>query len=62
MRVWIAGLLVALAAATAHAATDPLAEARRFYNLGQRIGGRVRRGGRKGHEQSRNPDSHEPRS
>jgi len=35
MKVWIAGLLVALAAATAHAATDPLAEARRFYNLGQ---------------------------
>ena len=35
MKVWIAGLLVALAAATAHAATDPLAEARRLYNLGQ---------------------------
>ena len=35
MKIWIAGLLVALAAATAHAATDPLAEARRFYNLGQ---------------------------
>ena len=30
--------------------------------LRQRIGGRVRRGGRKGHEQSRNPDSHESRS
>ena len=27
--------------------------------LGQRIGRRVRRGGRKGHEQSRNPDFHE---
>jgi len=35
MKVWITGLLVALAAATAHAATDPLAEARRLYNLGQ---------------------------
>ena len=35
MKVWIAGLLVALAAVTAHAATDSLAEARRFYNLGQ---------------------------
>ena len=35
MKAWIAGLLVTLAAATAHAATDPLAEARRFYNLGQ---------------------------
>jgi tetratricopeptide (TPR) repeat protein len=35
MKVWIAGLLVALAAATAHAATDPLAEARRLYNAGQ---------------------------
>ena len=34
MRVWITGLLVVLAAATAHAA-DPLAEARRLYNLGQ---------------------------
>ena len=34
MRVWITGLLVVLVAATAHAA-DPLAEARRFYNLGQ---------------------------
>ena len=35
MKVWISGLLVALAAATAHAATDPLAEARRLYNAGQ---------------------------
>ena len=34
MRVWITGLLVVLVAATAHAA-DPLAEARRLYNLGQ---------------------------
>ena len=35
MRVWIAGLLVALVTATAHAAVDPLAEARRLYNLAQ---------------------------
>ncbi len=35
MKVWISGLLVALSAATAHAATDPLAEARRLYNAGQ---------------------------
>ena len=35
MKVWISGLLVALAAATAHAATDPLAEARRLYNAGE---------------------------
>ena len=35
MKVWITALLVALVAATAHAATDPLAEARRFYSLGQ---------------------------
>jgi tetratricopeptide (TPR) repeat protein len=35
MKVWISVLLVALAAATAHAATDPLAEARRLYNAGE---------------------------
>jgi len=35
MKLWIAGLLVVLVAATAHAAVDPLAEARRLYNLGQ---------------------------
>ena len=34
MKVWITGLLVVFVAATAHAA-DPLAEARRLYNLGQ---------------------------
>ena len=35
MKGWIAGLLVVLVAVTAHAAVDPLAEARRLYNLGQ---------------------------
>jgi tetratricopeptide (TPR) repeat protein len=35
MKVWLAGLLVVFLAATAHAAVDPLAEARRLYNLGQ---------------------------
>ena len=35
MKVWTAGLLVVLVAVTAHAAVDPLAEARRLYNLGQ---------------------------
>ena len=35
MKFWIAGLLVVFVAATAHAAVDPLAEARRLYNLGQ---------------------------
>jgi tetratricopeptide (TPR) repeat protein len=35
MKVWTAGLLVVLMAVTAHAAVDPLAEARRLYNLGQ---------------------------
>jgi tetratricopeptide (TPR) repeat protein len=34
MKVWIAGLFVLLVGA-AHAAADPLAEARRLYNLGQ---------------------------
>jgi tetratricopeptide (TPR) repeat protein len=35
MKVWMTGLMVALLASTAHAATDPLAEARRLYNQGQ---------------------------
>ena len=35
MKVWLAGLLIVFLAATAHAAGDPLAEARRLYNLGQ---------------------------
>jgi tetratricopeptide (TPR) repeat protein len=35
MKVWIAGLLIVFVAASAHAAVDPLAEARRLYNLGQ---------------------------
>ena len=34
MKVWMMGLVVALLATVAHAATDPLAEARRLYNLG----------------------------
>jgi hypothetical protein len=35
MKVWMTGLMVAFLATAAHAAMDPLAEARRLYNLGQ---------------------------
>lgn len=35
MKVWVTALIVALAAGVAHGAADPLAEARRLYNLGQ---------------------------
>src|SRR5262245_58641893 len=35
MKLWMTGLIVALAASVAHGAADPLGEARRLYNLGQ---------------------------
>jgi tetratricopeptide (TPR) repeat protein len=35
MKVWMTGVIVALTVSVAHGAADPLAEARRLYNLGQ---------------------------
>src|SRR5690349_23288422 len=35
MKVWMTGVIVALAVSVAQGAADPLAEARRLYNLGQ---------------------------